>query len=86
MDRVLFIRKPEQGAKLKRYTRFKECYTYCGCESKTGVVTQFDIIHDRLMFSHIIRKVSHVSESFPLLWLNIGLYVVKLPKHLPPPF
>jgi len=37
---------------------FGECYTYFGCEAKTGVVRILVIFQDRLMFSYIIQNVS----------------------------
>jgi len=41
----------------KNKTSFGECYTYFGCETKTGVVRILVIFQGRPMFSHVIEKV-----------------------------
>ena len=64
----------------KQHTRFRECHTSFGCETRTGVVLILVIFDDRLMISHHFKGLV---RSFPWMWLNIDLGW-KITKILPP--
>jgi len=45
------------ASQYKQNTRFKESYTYFGCETKTGIVRILAILQDGPMLIHINGKL-----------------------------
>jgi len=76
--------KEKTAIPVKTKSRFGECYSCFGCETKTGVVRIWLFFKMSLLYVQPYHSKG-LGESFSLIWLNIGLSR-KWPKYVLPSF